>query len=73
MMRTQKNFFFEHYLVFHQHFNKFYHWEFYVHVAHLSKVSDVTILSILRRDIRSQLLYSHLSCCLSTNNGICFF
>ena len=46
MMRTQ-NFFFEYYLVFHQHFNKFYHWEFYVHVAHLSKVSNVTIFSIL--------------------------
>ena len=73
MMRTQ-NFFFEHFSSSSTFQQVEYHWEFYVHVAHLSKFSNVTIpLIFFQRSIRSQLLYSHLFCCLSTITAFAFF
>ena len=48
-----------------------YHWEFYVHVAHLSKFSDVAILLILEEYPFTVIVFPSFLLSFD-NNGICF-
>ena len=71
MMRTQKKDFFWAFLAFINISIGKYHCEFYVHVAHLSKFSDVAILLILEEYPFTVIVFPSFLLSFD-NNGICF-